>query len=353
MQKPIFAPNQQSTYSNVAFELLGVVLERVSGKSYRSYIEDTIFEPLNMSKSALTRPPDDAGVIPSGDHYWDVDEGIQTPTGGIYSSSKDLSKYLRFVLSKYNGLTHTLNWFNPASTSRGLQSFYGIPWEIYHTDRILQDSRRTVRFITKGGGLPGYTSIIIAVPEYDLGFTILVAGNGDLLLQLQNIVTRFVRSAEKVAIRQLLDRYTGTYASDKANLNTSVTLIADKRGLIVTEFVSNSSDMLKSGDISHWIPQYGHAQLVPTLLYRNAQDQKGEEWRIQPAADRIDGESDIWDDFCITDIEGPLYAAVPINNIVFWEREDGKAFQKLELSGFRVNLTRVAANSWGQENMEL
>ncbi|KAJ4982729.1 beta-lactamase [Stagonosporopsis vannaccii] len=353
-QIPIFAPNQQSTYSNVAFELLGVVLERVSGQDYRSYIENEIFKPLDMSKSTLSTPPDRAGVIPAGNHYWDVDEGIQSPTGGIYSSSKDLSKYLRFVLSKYNGLTHALNWFNPVSPSRGINSFYGIPWEIYHTDRVLEESRRTVRFITKGGGLPGYTSIIIAAPEYDLGFTMLVAGNQNLLSKLQNIVTSFVRSAEKVAIRQLNDRYAGTYVSSNPNLNSSVTLVADQRGLIVTRFISNSSDILATGSINHWIPQNGFAQLIPTLLYRNAQDQKGEEWRLQPVEDRSPGEREIWDDYCITDVEGPLYAAVPINSFVFWDQKKGKAFHTLELSAFRANLTRTLDTSPAREEiMEL
>ena len=352
-QIPIFAPNQQSTYSNVAFELLGVVLERVTGQDYRSYIEEAIFKPLNMSKSTLSLPPDEAGVIPSGDHYWDVDEGIQSPTGGIYSSSKDMSKYLRYVLTKFNGLTHALNWFNPASSTRGLNSFYGIPWEIFHTDRVLQDSRRTVRFITKGGGVPGYTSIIILAPEYDLGFTILVAGNSELLLNLQNIVTGFVRSAEKLAVRQLQNRYAGTYVSCDPSLNSSVTLVADHRGLVVTKFISNSSDILNFATVKHWIPRHGLAQLVPTLLYRNAQDQKGEEWRVQPVEDRGHSERNIWDDFCLTDIEGPLYAAVPINNFVFWDQGKGEAFETLELSAFRVNLTRVDGEDAEEERMEL
>lgn len=307
-----------------------------------------------MKKSTLSIPPDHAGVIPSGDHYWDVDEGIQNPTGGIYSSSKDLSKYLRFVLSKYNGLTHALNWFNPVSSSRGPYSFYGIPWEIYHTDRVLEGSRRTVRFITKGGGLPGYTSVIIVAPEYDLGFTILLAGNHELLSKLQNIVTSFIRTAENSAVRQLQERYAGTYTSPDPTLNSSVTLVADHRGLVVTQLISNSSDMLKSGPLHQWLPQPGFAQLIPTLLYRDAQAQQGEEWRLQPVEDRVQGDRDIWDDYCITDIDGPLYAAVPFNSFVFWDQGEGQAFQTLELSGFRTRLTRAdEAAPTQEESMEL
>lgn len=353
-QIPIFAPNQQSTYSNIAFELLGIVLERVSGQSYRSYIEDAIFKPLNMSKSTLNLPPDEAGVIPSGEHYWDVDEGIQSPTGGIYSSSKDLSKYLRYILTHFNGLTHALNWFNPASPSRGLNSFYGIPWEIYQTDRVLQDSRRTVRFITKGGGLPGYTSLIILVPEYDLGVTLLVAGNNELLPKLQNIVVEFIRPAEQHAIQQLQDRYAGTYVSSNSSQNSTVTLVADHRGLVVTQFISNSSDILYFGTLNKWLPKSGFAQVVPTLLYRNAQDQKGEEWRLEPVEDRNQNVHQIWDDFCINDFEGPLYAAVPLNNFVFWDQDVDGAFKTLELSAFRTNLTRATGKTYANEgNMEL
>lgn len=351
---PIFAPNQQSTYSNIAFELLGIVIERVTGVGYQSYIEEAIFKPLDMSKSSLSLPPDEAGVIPSGQNYWGIDEGIQNPTGGIYSSSTDMSKYLRYILSHFNGLTHALNWFNPASPARGINTFYGIPWEIYHTDRVLQNSRRMVRFITKGGGLPGYTSDIILAPEYDLAFTILVAGNSELLPKLRNIVTEFVRSAEQLAIRQLIDRYTGTYVSSDPSLNSSVTLVADHRGLVMTEFISNSSDILHFGTVNKWFPQYGHAQLIPTLLYRNAKAQEGEEWRVQAVEDRGHTAGNIWDDFCITDVEGPLYAGVAMNNLVFWNQGEREAYETLELSAFRANLTRVPAKeSLNDENMEL
>ncbi|KAJ4340928.1 hypothetical protein N0V95_007382 [Ascochyta clinopodiicola] len=350
---PIFAPNQQSTYSNVAFELLGVVLERVTGRSYRSYIEEAIFKPLNMSKSTLSLPPDAAGVIPLGPQYWDVDEGIQSPTGGIYSSSTDLSKYLRYVLTHFNGITHALNWLNPASPTRGLNSFYGIPWEIFHTDRALQNSRRTVRFITKGGGLPGYTSNIIIAPEYDLGITILVAGNPELLTKLRELVTKFVRPAEQLAIRQLNERYAGTYISPDPRLNSSVTLHADHRGLVVTELISNSTDFLHSSIVKSWLPKHGIAQLVPTLLYRNAKEQQGEEWRVQPVEQR-DDDANVWDDFCVTDIEGPLYAGVPINNFVFWDKSEDGAYKTLELSAFRANLTKVPGIiSSEEERMEL
>lgn len=79
---PVFAPRQTSTYSNVAFELLGLAIENVTNQTYESYITEAIFKPLDMTKSSFLQLPDSAGVIPFEPQYWDVDEGIQAPTGG-------------------------------------------------------------------------------------------------------------------------------------------------------------------------------------------------------------------------------------------------------------------------------
>ena len=77
----------------------------MTGLSYEEYISEAIFKPLGMSKSTLSTPPDSAGIIPLEPQYWDIDEGVQNPTGGIYSSTEDLSKYLRYILTHYNGMS--------------------------------------------------------------------------------------------------------------------------------------------------------------------------------------------------------------------------------------------------------
>ncbi|KAF2878577.1 beta-lactamase/transpeptidase-like protein [Massariosphaeria phaeospora] len=357
---PVFAPNQKSTYSNIAFELLGLVIANVTSQSYESYIHDAIFQPLGMSMSSFALPPDSAGVIPPKPQYWDADIGIQNPTGGIYSSSKDLSVYLRHILTHYNGLTHALNWLHPVSNSGGLHTFYGMPWEIFQTDRILLNSRRTVRFVTKTGGLPGYFSVIMIVPEYDLGITILVAGNGRFLAEIREVVTvQLVRAAERVALRQLHERYSGTYGSPQSDLNSSLTLAVDYRGLVVERFISNSTDVLASPLMEHLPHSSGkwYVQVVPTLLYRDEKKQKGARWRFQGAAERSAGEQPVWDDACLTNIDVAEYAGAPLNEVVFWSGE-GDTADTLELTGFRVKLVRnekrqIQLPAERQEYMEL
>ncbi|RYN43558.1 hypothetical protein AA0114_g10245 [Alternaria tenuissima] len=336
---PLFAPNQKSSYSNLAFELLGLVLSRVSNRTYEAYIDEAIFKPLNMSTSTLSKPADSAGVIPAGPQFWDVQEGVQNPTGGIYSSSSDLSKYLRYVLTHFNAITHAISWLHPVSHSHGSSSFYGMPWEIFTTDRILPDSNRTVRVVSKSGGLPGYTSIIMSVPEYDLGITILIAGPNKIFAKIQSIVlTTMIQVAEKIAIRQLSDRYAGTYSAADPKLNSTVRLTADHRGLVVTTWISNGTDVFESPVVKDGAPEHYYAQLSPTLLYRNEQTQRGEEWRAMFVEERGDGPPD---DFCIDDWDMSSYAGIPLNAVAFWDEQEDGNFGTLELSAFRVNLTRV------------
>jgi hypothetical protein len=323
----------------------------VSNTTYENYIEDAIFKPLDMSKSTLSLPPDSVGVIPLDPHFWDVDEGIQNPTGGIYTSSKDMSKYLRYVLMHYNDIATGVNWLNPVSPSEGLHSFYGMPWEILHTDRVLKNSRRTVRFITKGGGLPGYFSVIAVMPEYDLACTILIAGEYNMLSKVRDAVgATIVRAAEEIAIRQLEERYTGTYKSTNQTLNSTITLIADERGLVVERLIANGTDALEAAFKTS--PRQ-YVQLVPTQQFQDEQKKRGENWRIVHSYERNGDEGSIWDDYCIANIDGDVYAGTSLNELIFWNAgEDGK-FAEVELSAFRMNLTRSDEAHGAQELLEL
>lgn len=234
-QRPVFAPNQKSTYSNVAFSLLGLALSNATGLSYADYMQAAIFGPLGMRRTSLRQPADAHAALPASPHLWDVDMGVQEPTGGIYSSASDLSRFLRHVLSRYNGLTPALNWLQPASYASGARSFFGTPWEIFRTDAILQPGPRPVTFVTKSGGYPGYTSIIILVPQHDVGITILVAGNGKALAAIRRLVTLpLARAIDDLVAEQVDRRYSGTYgklfyAAPRHTRRRNVPALPDRR----------------------------------------------------------------------------------------------------------------------------
>ncbi len=342
---PLFEPNQKSTYSNIAFEILGLALANVTGLSYEEYIETSILKAEGMSQTSFSKPPDSVAVLPKDiAWYWDVDEGVQNPTGGIYCSSSDMSAFLRFVLNHYKNIVNAkLNWL-PLPSFVGLGSYYGMPWETFRTDKIL-DAGRTVTFFTKGGGLPGYSTLIILVPEYDLGITIFTAGNSEFLSDLlERVTVPLIKAADELAARQVAETYVGTYAADPDKINSSLSLsYSSIHGLEISTWISNSTDVLTLIPQTFDLPadRNFHAQLIPTFLHRNEREKDGELWRVALTLEKPATPA-VWDDFCISDVDTMMYAGKPLNELVFWDRDERTGrFGRVELTAFRINLTRV------------
>ncbi|KAE8446504.1 hypothetical protein EG329_011967 [Mollisiaceae sp. DMI_Dod_QoI] len=352
-QEPLYSPKQKSTYSNNNFVLLGLVLENVTGMGYADYIESSILQPLGMAMSSFTKSNDSFAVLPKlpkEDNYWDVEEGVDRPTGGLYSSSSDMSKFMRYILKQYNGLTPILNWFQPASYSTTISSFYGTPWEIFRTNSILPSTSRPVTFVTKSGSVPGYLSYIILLPEYDIGITILTTGTSALLKDsIREIITvPLVKAAEHIAQADLAARYTGTYQAPHLNSTLVISHSATK-SLYVESFISNSTDFFAASKPFWDDPSDDlRVQLVPTLLFRDEEKKQGEIWRGLLVPEKRD-ETLIWDDFCLTDDDPAQFAGKPVLEVVMWHADGGVGrVEEVELSAFRVKL-KLDHNAGRQE----
>jgi CubicO group peptidase (beta-lactamase class C family) len=343
---PLFAPNQKSTYSNVNFELLGLVIQNATNSTYEDLLHQLILDPIGMSNTSTIKPDDSVGAIPIGENHWDYRLGVQAPTGAIYTSVSDMTLYLQWILTHYNGITHTLNWIQPASYGTGLNSFYGIPWEIFRTTSILSPITRPTTFVTKGGNLDGYASIIILLPEYDIGITILIAGTSALMSPIREAITvPLVRSLDALAAKSAQSTYTGTYTAINGTLNTTLTLTASaSHGLEITNFISNGTNVLTK--LMPYLLEANiadgtwHTQLIPTLLYKNqtSSPPNGELWRALPVKHKTEKDG-VWADFCHTDEDPAMYAGVPMMEFVFWRDEEGKVVE-VELTGFRIKLAR-------------
>lgn len=73
---PVYAPFTTPVYSNAAFEILGYVLETVTAQPYEVTLQKTIFDPLGLPHSSVSKPRDASiGVIPVGESDWDFDLG--------------------------------------------------------------------------------------------------------------------------------------------------------------------------------------------------------------------------------------------------------------------------------------
>ena len=68
----LFAPGTSRQYSNLGFELLGLIVQEVSGVSFEQYMQEEIFWPLQMSDSAFVANEIDPALRTTGH--------IDTPT---------------------------------------------------------------------------------------------------------------------------------------------------------------------------------------------------------------------------------------------------------------------------------
>ncbi len=100
-------PGEQYSYSNVNYNLLGAIIENVSGISYKEYMEKEILIPLGLEHTYIGFPEDEENIV-KGTRlgYWkaynfdlDVREGT-IPAGYFYSNITDMCRWTELWLGK-------------------------------------------------------------------------------------------------------------------------------------------------------------------------------------------------------------------------------------------------------------
>ncbi|MES2323615.1 MAG: serine hydrolase domain-containing protein [Pseudomonadota bacterium] len=145
---PIFAPGSSWAYSNPGYELLGILIEKVTGKFYGDFIEDRIFVPLGMTSARVIDSIDTnnsaTGYVRKGSaneaqYLATLSTGRQSVirfgAGGIEMSATDLAKWDAALLTekilKQSSLA--LMWtggplaFDHGGAVQG-DTYYGMGW---------------------------------------------------------------------------------------------------------------------------------------------------------------------------------------------------------------------------------
>ena len=123
--KPTREPGERYEYSNLAVGLLGVILERISGKSYETLLKEIIWQPLQMNATRLTLGKADSAFFAQGysanvqpAHSWEFQS--LAAAGGIRSNINDMLLYAKAqvagnehaALQKAIQLTHRQTYKN-------------------------------------------------------------------------------------------------------------------------------------------------------------------------------------------------------------------------------------------------
>ena len=95
-------------YSTINYAVLGLIVQTVAGRSYESYVQTEIFDPLQMRDSFTSEAAAEQHGLATGYHYWfgrpraadlPYNRGL-VPAGYLISSAEDMTHYL---IAQLNG----------------------------------------------------------------------------------------------------------------------------------------------------------------------------------------------------------------------------------------------------------
>lgn len=173
-----FPPGTGWNYSNSGYSLLGYIIEAVTKKSYEQAVRKYIFTPLRMAHSGFDFTHlknsgkaigyfklNDKEAVPAPI----VDSTVSYSAGAIYSTTGDLYLWHN-ALQKNNVLSKA----QQEKAYTPVKNKYGYGWGI--------DSIEGKRKVSHSGGIHGFTTNIVRVPEDDI-CVILLSNASDPALQ--------------------------------------------------------------------------------------------------------------------------------------------------------------------------
>lgn len=172
--KPLdFEPGSKFAYSNSNFEVLGAVIEKVSGKKYGDLLKERIFDPLGMKDTDLDTdelilPKRAQGYMP-GPHGLVLarSESMTVPwaAGSIYSTTGDLLKWEQGLFGgKVLNADSLKRMTTPGKGDYGLGVFIS--------------KKGGVTVVDHGGGIEGFSTNLAYAPEKKIAVVVLSNVNG-------------------------------------------------------------------------------------------------------------------------------------------------------------------------------
>ena len=173
--KPLnFSPGTQWEYSNSNYTLLGMILEKVTGRRYVDLLHERILVPLGMKDSGLD---DDDLILPErAEGYQPGPKGIVPmrslsmsvgwSTGSMYSTTGDL---LRWEQGLFAGKVLSASSLKQMTT----------PGKGNYGDGVFVSRKDDLEVVEHGGSIDGFNSYMIYVPARNIAIIVLSNVSGD------------------------------------------------------------------------------------------------------------------------------------------------------------------------------
>jgi len=260
------APGEAFRYNNNGYTVLGLIIERISGKTYGEFLQENIFAPLAMSRSGYEDPTRVIKNRATGYRYLPGEPVANVPyaemirlyaAGGVYSTTEDLLKwdqalYTEKILTR-KSIDEMATPFREMFPGKGYG--YGL-WSSQqngHTE------------IAHGGNLAGFITYLARFPNEKVTVIVLSNNGRGSSLKISRVLSSIVfgstyeipkaRRTVDVPLA-ILEKYVGEYEAKFPATKYSITiengkLTFNEAGFLKAElFAESDTDFyLKTADI--------------------------------------------------------------------------------------------------------
>jgi CubicO group peptidase (beta-lactamase class C family) len=184
------APGQAHEYSNINYTVLGLVVQMISGQSYESYIQENVFDPLEMSHSFTSLDKARRNGMSTGYlTLFGLPSAKNVPfnrgniAGGyLICSAEDLAHYLIAQLNEghYGNVSvispQGIDAMHQRLVSTGMPGdSYGMGWQVSPVNGVPA--------IWHDGDNANFSANLMMAPQAKLGIVVLSNANGTFVLQ--------------------------------------------------------------------------------------------------------------------------------------------------------------------------
>ena len=208
-----FAPGERYEYGTVNYDVLGLVIEAVSGQSYEDFMKEQIFIPLGLHRTYLYKEEAQAtGQFAQGYRttffrtipYDAPDFAGNKPAGYVISCTDDMARWIGIQMGIISDIpeifytiierSHQGNTSVPAVDGM----YYAAGWEV--------SADRTI--VEHAGGNPNFATKVMMLPDERTAFCLLTNGehtNIDLVINVKEILEGSHVQSYTINGTQLLD----------------------------------------------------------------------------------------------------------------------------------------------------
>jgi len=222
-------------YDSVLYLVAGEVIEAITGQPWEEFVASRIFAPVGMSKSSprYTGGGDAANVAATHERIDGAVHRVRpfisdnvNPAGGITSNAADMARWLIVQLDSgrltgderlYSARTTEELWTIVTPFATGTPSPELAAQRSHFGGYALGLGARDYRgemILRHAGGLPGYASLVVMVPDHKLGIALL---------------TNMASAAPMAIAYHILDHYLGVDDTDWLEAYEAVTARAASR----------------------------------------------------------------------------------------------------------------------------